>query len=214
MVMGETMIVAGIGCRKGVSVADVIAAVEAALETHGLDMGALSSLATTAFKREEEAIFAAGRELGLPVMVVEDGVQSSPPMAEDHRFTPPHPASASLGHPLPGGERKSETSRLMKMHCAEPAQHQQSPSCHPDEMAAGIGGSPLLPNGEKVAAKRPDEGAVQTLTHSQLSQALAGVPSVSEAAALAAAGEGARLLGPRIVVGPATCALAISGGAA
>jgi len=38
--------------------------------------------------------------------------------------------------------------------------------------------------------------------------ALAGVPSVAEAAALAAAGPDARLIVPRIAVGPATCALA------
>ena len=46
-------------------------------------------------------------------------------------------------------------------------------------------------------------------TWSQRVLALAGVPSVAEAAALAAAGPKARLLLPRIVVGPATCALAI-----
>ena len=81
-----------------------------------------------------------------------------------------------------------------------------------DEKISGIGGRFLLPNGEKVAAKRPDEGAVlHTLTHSELSQALAGVPSVSEVAALIAASAGARLLGPRIVIGPVTCALAASG---
>ncbi|MBK5196912.1 MAG: cobalamin biosynthesis protein [Methyloceanibacter sp.] len=38
--------------------------------------------------------------------------------------------------------------------------------------------------------------------------ALTGVPSVAEAAALAAGGLKARLLLPRIVVGPVTCALA------
>jgi len=38
--------------------------------------------------------------------------------------------------------------------------------------------------------------------------ALAGVPSVAEAAALAAGGPKARLILPRIVVGPVTCALA------
>jgi cobalt-precorrin 5A hydrolase len=38
-----------------------------------------------------------------------------------------------------------------------------------------------------------------------------GVPTVAEAAALAAAGPAARLLGPRLVVGAATCALAASG---
>jgi cobalt-precorrin 5A hydrolase len=137
MVVGEAMIVAGIGCRKGVSMADVIAAVEAALEAHGLVVGTLSALATTAFKREEEAILEAGRELGLPVIVVE-----------------------------------------------------------------GDAVSPYAPR------------AVSTLTRSELSQTLAGVPSVSETAALAAAGEGARLLGPRIIVGPVTCAIATGGDAA
>lgn len=48
-------------------------------------------------------------------------------------------------------------------------------------------------------------------SHSQLSLALAGAPSVSEAAALAAAGEGARLLGPRLLLDSVTCAIAISG---
>jgi cobalt-precorrin 5A hydrolase len=38
--------------------------------------------------------------------------------------------------------------------------------------------------------------------------ALAGVPSVAEAAALAACGPKAKLILPRIVVGPVTCALA------
>jgi cobalt-precorrin 5A hydrolase len=51
----------------------------------------------------------------------------------------------------------------------------------------------------------------RTLTHSERVLAISGVPSVSEAAALAAAGPGARLLGPRVAVGPATCALAVTG---
>ncbi|MEO5757170.1 MAG: cobalamin biosynthesis protein, partial [Mesorhizobium sp.] len=59
----------------------------------------------------------------------------------------------------------------------------------------------------------PDEGAA-LLSHSDLSQTLAGTPSVSEASALAAAGRGAKLLGPRTVLGPVTCAIAISGDAA
>ena len=49
-----------------------------------------------------------------------------------------------------------------------------------------------------------DDGAGRVL-------ALTGVPSVSEAAALAAAGPTARLIAPRIAVGPATCALAAVG---
>ena len=48
-------------------------------------------------------------------------------------------------------------------------------------------------------------------TRSERVLALAGVPSVAEAAALAAAGPDARLLVPRIVIGRATCALAATG---
>jgi cobalt-precorrin 5A hydrolase len=40
-----------------------------------------------------------------------------------------------------------------------------------------------------------------------------GVGSVAEAAALAAGGPDARLVVPRIAIGPATCALAASGAA-
>ena len=126
------MTVAGIGSRKGVSREEVIAALQTALKAHGLAMTELSALATTAFKRDEEAIFAAGRALGLPVIIVEN--------------------------------------------------------------------------------KKFDAVSSRVLTHSDLSLSLAGTPSVSESAALAAAGEDARLLGPRIVVGPVTCAIAMSGG--
>ncbi|SIT59631.1 Cobalamin (Vitamin B12) biosynthesis CbiG protein [Mesorhizobium prunaredense] len=128
------MMVAGIGSRKNVSARDVLAAIETALEAHGLAMTALSALATASLKQDEQAIFSAGRELALPVIVVED---------------------AAL----------------------------------------------------EAASSR-------TISRSDLSQARAGTPSVSEASALAAAGKGAKLLGPRTVLGPATCAIAISGDAA
>ena len=127
------MMVAGIGSRKGVTAGDVLAAVETTLETHGLAMTALSALATSEFKRDEEAIFAAGRDLALPIIVV--------------------------------------TTEAL----------------------------------EKVSSN--------TLSRSELSQSTAGTPSVSEASALAAAGAGAKLLGPRTVLGPVTCAIAISGDA-
>ena len=48
----------------------------------------------------------------------------------------------------------------------------------------------------------------RTLTHSAQSMAAMNLNSVAEAAALAAAGPNARLLAPRIAVGPVTCALA------
>lgn len=127
------MMVAGIGSRKGVSARDVLAAIETALEAHGLAMTALSALATASQKQDEQAIFSAGRELALPVIVVED---------------------AAL----------------------------EAASSH-------------------------------AISRSDLSQAHAGTQSVSEASALAAAGKGAKLLGPRTVLGPVTCAIAISGDA-
>ncbi|TRC78923.1 cobalamin biosynthesis protein [Mesorhizobium sp. WSM4307] len=127
------MMVAGIGSRKCVSAEDVLAAIETALEAHGLAVTALSALATAAPKKDEAAIAAAGRTLNLPLIIVDD------------------------------------------------------------------------------AALRGAAG--DTLSHSDLSQAVAGTPSVSEASALAVAGTGAKLLGPRIVLGPVTCAIAISGDA-
>ncbi|TPI52405.1 MULTISPECIES: cobalamin biosynthesis protein [unclassified Mesorhizobium] len=128
------MMVAGIGSRKGVSVEDVLAAIETTLEAHGLAMTALSSLATVTLKKDEQAIAAAGRTLNLPVIVVDEAALKA--------------------------------------------------------------------------------ASTKALSNSSLSQDLAGTPSVSEASALAVAGEGARLLGPRIVLGPVTCAIAISGDAA
>jgi cobalt-precorrin 5A hydrolase len=50
----------------------------------------------------------------------------------------------------------------------------------------------------------------RTQTRSERVFALTGVPSVAEAAALAAAGPSARLISPRLVMGSATCALAAS----
>ena len=47
-------------------------------------------------------------------------------------------------------------------------------------------------------------------THSERVAALAGVGSVAEAAALAAAGPASKLIVPRLIVGAATCALAAS----
>jgi len=56
-----------------------------------------------------------------------------------------------------------------------------------------------------------EAAGARTATKSARVIALAGVPSVAEAAALAAGGPGARLIAPRIAVGPATCALADTG---
>lgn len=62
-----------------------------------------------------------------------------------------------------------------------------------------------------VARERLTEAGGQVETRSERVLALHGVGSVAEAAALSAAGAGARLVVRRIVVGRATCALAAGG---
>ena len=61
---------------------------------------------------------------------------------------------------------------------------------------------------EIVSQERLEAVASKTMTFSQASLDHAGSPSVSEAAALAAAGENARLVAPRLVVGDVTVAIA------
>jgi cobalamin biosynthesis protein CbiG len=52
--------------------------------------------------------------------------------------------------------------------------------------------------------------AERILTPSPSAQARFGAPNIAEAAALAGAGEGGRLLGPRLAADGATCAIALS----
>ena len=61
-----------------------------------------------------------------------------------------------------------------------------------------------------VLVPQPDleSASSRVETHSQRVMTLMGVPCVAEAAALAAGGPAARLVVRRIVIGPATCALA------
>jgi cobalt-precorrin 5A hydrolase len=128
MGMGEAVIVAGIGCRKGVPAADIEAAIGAALERAGRPLARIDLIATAASKRKEKGIADAASARGAPLVFV---------------------APADL----------------------------------------------------EIASAR---GA----TWSDRVLALAGVPSVAEAAALAAGGSKAKLILPRIVLGPVTCALA------
>lgn len=65
-------------------------------------------------------------------------------------------------------------------------------------------GLPLL------AISRVRLGAEETLSHSPLVEARFGTGSVAEAAALAAAGPGARLVGPRVVSGDGLATAAIA----
>ena len=66
----------------------------------------------------------------------------------------------------------------------------------------------LIPEAELKAAGE------RVATRSDRVLALTGVPSLAEAAALAAAGPSSRLIASRLVIGAATCALARSGTAA
>jgi cobalt-precorrin 5A hydrolase len=63
----------------------------------------------------------------------------------------------------------------------------------------------LVPQNDLEAA------GARTMSRSQRVIAITGVPSLAEAAALAAGGPQARLVAPKIAVGPATCALAACG---
>jgi cobalt-precorrin 5A hydrolase len=128
MGLGEAMIVAGIGCRKGASADDIGAVIGAALARAGFATKALDLIAAPELKRGEQGI-----------------------------------AAAALGVPLV-----------------------------------------LIPEADlKTAGARAE-------TRSERVLALIGIPSVAEAAALAGGGLSARLILPRIAVGSATCALAVS----
>lgn len=124
------MMVAGIGCRPGASVAAILAAVDAALEQHDRRREQLSCLATGALKRGEAGLVLAAAALGVPL--------------------------------------------------------------------------------HYVAADALADVEQDLLTSSNFSLAATGSPSLSEASALATAGQGGRLLGPRIVAGHVTCALAVA----
>jgi len=123
------MIVAGVGCRRGASAAEIEAALTTALADAGLASRQLGALATAEFKRDEPGIVAAAQARSVPLILV---------------------------------------------------------------------------------AQRDLERAAGLATHSRRVVALTGVGSVAEAAALAAGGPEARLIVRRVVVGPATCALASS----
>jgi cobalt-precorrin 5A hydrolase len=75
--------------------------------------------------------------------------------------------------------------------------------------AASTFGVGIMPIGE-AALKA---AGARVATRSDRVLALTGVPSLAEAAALAAAGPSSRLIAYRLVVGAATCALASSGAA-
>ena len=111
-----------------------------------------------------------------------------------------------------GRAGRRSTPRLPRMACrAAQIDRLATAELKRDEPAlsdagAAIGLELTIVDDEALRAASP-----RTLTHSDLSLALSGAPSVSEAAALAAAGPASRLLGPRLVLGSVTCAIAVDG---
>jgi cobalt-precorrin 5A hydrolase len=128
MGLDQAMIVAGIGCRKGVSASQVEAAIQAALLAIGKTDAQLNLIATPAVKAAESGIVNAAAARGIGLRLISEG-----------------------------------------------------------------------------ALQSADRGCV---THSPASLAAMQVQSAAEAAALAGAGPASRLLGPRVIVGSVTCALA------
>ena len=122
------MIVAGIGCRSGVSAEQVESALAAALAPISLAGRTLSLIAAPAAKGHEPGIIAAAAARRIPLVLISQ---------------------------------------------------------------------------RDLEAANP-----RTLTHSEHAMIVMNVHSVAEAAALAGAGPTSRLLGPRIAIGPVTCALA------
>ena len=70
MGVGQIMMIAGIGCRRGAPAADVEAAVRAALARANVSEAALDAMATTAAKGNEAGIEAAAAKFGVAVVLV------------------------------------------------------------------------------------------------------------------------------------------------
>ena len=69
MVVGEAMVIAGIGCRKGVGAEDVLAAIAQALD-HFSAPRPLDGLATGEIKLDEGGIAEASAALGVPLRII------------------------------------------------------------------------------------------------------------------------------------------------
>jgi cobalt-precorrin 5A hydrolase len=70
MGLEKTMIVAGIGCRRGAPAAEIEAAIRAALTRAKLMPAILDAVATSAAKHDEPGINAAAKQLGVSVVLV------------------------------------------------------------------------------------------------------------------------------------------------
>ncbi len=72
MGLDETVIVAGIGCRRGAPASDIEAAIRAALARADIAVDALDGIATIAAKSAEVGVQTAANKLGLSVMPISE----------------------------------------------------------------------------------------------------------------------------------------------
>jgi cobalt-precorrin 5A hydrolase len=70
MDLGEAMIVAGVGCRRGAPAAAIAAAINASLAHAGLSINRLDVIATATAKEREPGLLEAAIEFGVPVVGV------------------------------------------------------------------------------------------------------------------------------------------------
>lgn len=71
------MIVAGVGCRKGVDAETVLAGIAGGLSHYGLSAAQLDALATVPLKAMEPGLHAAAGRLGLKLIVVTEAALDS-----------------------------------------------------------------------------------------------------------------------------------------
>jgi len=77
----------GIGTRRGVTKEEVIEAVKHALDDCGLELAAITSLASAKLKESEPGLLEAGKMLGIPIDFLPDEVLNS--------YNPPSSSKAS-----------------------------------------------------------------------------------------------------------------------
>ena len=66
------MIIAGLGCRKGSSIDELLSALDAACAQARISRESVAALATGEIKREEPGILQLAEQLGLPLHIVGD----------------------------------------------------------------------------------------------------------------------------------------------
>jgi cobalt-precorrin 5A hydrolase len=157
MDLDQTLMVAGIGCRSGVSAEQVEAAIEAALGATA--SRTLTAIATPAAKGHEPGIIAAAASRGIPLMLIS---QSALEAANAATLT-----------------RSEHSMAAMNVHSVAEASAVAA--------AAELANTAAIASGHNARA--------------------AGAGEAAEAGG-AGAKATPRLLGPRIAIGPVTCALA------